>query len=129
MASLVSAAINMFGLVAISGAVLLTMFVLRNPLGPNWLRSEFIAQAAALVLTAGACLGIPNAVMGLTDANMHYGVAVILTSAVFAASSYILWRAFNIGERLKRAESGRSPFAYERPQLESQAAVALEQSV
>lgn len=125
MASLVSAVINLFGLVAISGAVLLTALVLRNPLGPKWLRDETVAYAAALVLTAGVCVAIPNAAAGLIDANIHYGIAVILTGAAFAASSYILWNAFNIGERLARTESGRSPFARERPQLESQVPVAL----
>ena len=126
MASLVSAAINLLGLVAISGAVLLTALVLRNPLGPNWLRSEGVAQAAGLVLTAGVCLAIANAIAELVDANIHYSVAVILTGAVVAASNYILWKAFNIGERLKRTESGRSPFAREWPQ--PQAPAALEQS-
>jgi hypothetical protein len=103
------------------------MLLLRNPVGPNWLKSEFIAQAAALVLTAGACLAIPNAVAGLIDADIHYGIAIVLTCAVLAASIYILWKASNIRERLKRAESGRSPFARERPQPELQAAAALEQ--
>jgi len=128
MAPLVSAAINMLGLVAISGAVLLTVLALRNPLSPNWLRTEFVAQAAALVLTAGVCAASSNAMVGLIDANIQYGVAAILTGAIFAASGYVLWKAFNIGGRLKRTESGRSPFARERPQLEPQAAVALEQS-
>jgi hypothetical protein len=109
----VLAAINMFGLVAFSGAMLLTMLLLRNPVGPNWFKSEFIAQAAALVLTAGACLAISNTVAGLIGANIHYGIAIVLTCAVLAASIYVLWKAFDIGERLKRTESGRSPFARE----------------
>ena len=113
MTFLVLAAINMLGLVAFSGAVLLTMLLLRNPVGPNWLKSEFIAQAAALVLTAGACLAIPNAVAGLIDANIHYGIAIVLTCAVLAASIFVLWKAFDIGERLKRTEPGRSPYARE----------------
>jgi hypothetical protein len=125
MASLVSVAISLLYLVALSGAVLLTGLVLRNPHAPKWLRGEFVAQAAALILTAGACVAIPNAAAGLIDANIHYGIAVILTGAALVASSYVLWKIFNIGERLARTESGRSPFARERPQLESQTAVVL----
>jgi hypothetical protein len=127
MANLVSAAISLLGLFAISAAVLLAALVLRNPRSPNWLRNDTVGQAAALVLTAGVCVAIPNTTAGLIDANIHYGVAVILTGAAFAASSYILWIAFNIGERLKRTESGQSPFARERPHPDSQAPVALEQ--
>jgi uncharacterized membrane-anchored protein len=128
MASLVSAVINLFGLVAISGAILLTALVLRNPLGPKWLRNETVAYAAALVLTVGICVVIPNAATGFIDANIHYSVAVILTGAVLVASSYILWKAFNIRERLERTETGRSPFARERPQLEIYVPVAFEQA-
>jgi hypothetical protein len=128
MASLVSAAINVLVLIAVSGAVLLTALVLRNPLGPKWLRNEAAAQAAGLVLTAGVCVAISNAVAELVDANIHYSIAVILTGAFFAASSYMLWRAFNVGGRLKRTEAGRSPFAREPRQMESQAPAALEQS-
>ncbi len=127
MTSLVSVVISLFGLVAISGAVLLTALVLRNPLGPKWLRDETVAYAAALVLTVGVCVAIPNAAAGLIDANIYYGVAVILTGAALVASSYILWNSFNIGERLERTESGQSPFARERLQLEARAPVALEQ--
>jgi len=128
MAILASAAISLLGLFAISAAVLLTALVLRNPRSPNWLRNDTVAQAAALVLTGGVCVAIPNATAGLIDANIHYGVAAILTGAAFAASSYILWKAFDIGERLARTESGRSPFAHERPHPDLLTPVALEQS-
>jgi hypothetical protein len=128
MAPLVSAAINLLGLVAITGAVLLTALVLRNPLAPNWLRSESVANAATLVLTAGVFVAISNAAAGLIGENINYGVAVILTGATLVVSSYVPWKVFNIGERLARTESGRSPFGRERSQLQPQAAVALEHS-
>ena len=83
------------------------------------MRSEFIVQTAALVPTAGAWWAIPKAVAGLIDANIYWGIAVVLTCAVLAASIYVLWQAFNIGDDRPSRE---------RPHLEMQAAAALEQS-
>jgi hypothetical protein len=109
--SFIGAAINLLGLVGISAATLLAGLMLRDPFVPGWLKSEAVAVAAGLVLTAGAMMAIGFALAGLIAANIHYSVAVLVVSLVLAASPYVLWKAFNVGERLARADAGQSPFA------------------
>jgi len=98
------------GLAALPAAVLLTGLVLRNPLAPAWLRSEAVATAAGLVLTIGVCLVISHAISGLAAAALPYWAIGILLAAIPAASTFGLWKAFDIGDRLAHTESGHSPF-------------------
>jgi hypothetical protein len=98
------------GLVAAVGATLLTLLVLRNPHNPAGMKSEFMAQAASLAPVAMIAGAIAWAMTSMTDAGLHIVNAALITMAVIAASGCLLWFAFGIGERLRRAEAGRSPF-------------------
>lgn len=109
--SFIGAAINLLGLVGVCAATLLAGLMLRDPFAPGWLRSEAVAVAAGLVLTASVMVVIGYALAGLIAAGVHYAVALCLVGAVLAASPYALWKAFNVGERLARADAGQSPFA------------------
>jgi len=110
--SLFSAAVNLAGLIGVSAATLLTALILRNPFLPRWLQNEATAHAASLVLTAGAFFAVMNAATGLAESNIHYGIISIIVAGVAAGSTYALWKAFDIGERLARADAGQSPFAH-----------------
>jgi uncharacterized RDD family membrane protein YckC len=108
--SLYSMAGGLLGLVALPAAILLTGLLLRNPLAPAWLRGEAAATAAGLALTVGVCLAISHAVSALAAAALPYWAIGVLVAVVPVASTLGLWRAFDIGDRLARAESGHSPF-------------------
>lgn len=110
MTSLLSAAAGAVGLVAVSGAVLLTGVVLRNPFTPRWLRNDAVAQAAGLLLSAAVLAAVSHAIGFFVAANISTPVIVVLTGTVPAASAYAFWKLFGIGERLARTESGQSPF-------------------
>lgn len=120
--SLYSTAAGLLSLAAIPAAVLLTGLILRNPLAPVWLRSEAVATAASLVLTAGFCVAVTYAIPVLAAAAAPHWAIGILVAAIPAASTLVLWRAFNIGDRLARAESGDSPFRYALPSAATQVA-------
>jgi len=124
MTSLLSSAVHLLGIVAFSAAMLLAMLVLRNPFIPRWLKNEAVAQGVAFVLTAALCVASGNAGNALIAANVHYAIATLLIAAVLVFSIYGFWKLFAVGERLRRADEGRSPFARDR-----QAPMLLEHTV
>lgn len=101
---------ELVGLVAVSGAILLTALVLRNPLGPQILQTDFAAQTAGLVLTAAVLVAAVYAHQELVAAGLDAAAAAAAVVAVIAASVVLFWKAFRVGERLRRADEGRSPF-------------------
>jgi hypothetical protein len=101
---------ELVGLVAVSGAILLIGLILRNPLGPQILQTDFAAQTAGLVLTAGVLVATVHAHQGFVAAGLEATTAAALVTAVMAVSAIVFWKGFRVGERLKRADEGRSPF-------------------
>jgi hypothetical protein len=101
---------ELVGLVAVSGAILLTGLILRNPLGPQILQTDFAAQSAGLVLTAAVLVLAIYAHQGFVAAGLDATAAAAAVVGVIAASVTLFWKAFRVGERLKRADEGRSPF-------------------
>ena len=124
-ASLLSAGGNLLGLVAMSALTLLAMLILRNPLFPKWLQNEAVAQALSLALTGVIFIAVIDAVAELGAANIPYGVFVVIVVGVPAGAAFILWKLFNIGGRLARADAGQSPFTHRQP-TPALAAVALD---
>jgi ABC-type glycerol-3-phosphate transport system permease component len=110
-----SAAGGLPGQVAMPAAILLTGLVVRNPAAPTWLQNEATSTGAGLVLTVGVCLTIAYAVSGLEGSALPYWAIVLLIVAVPATSTFLLWKALGLGDRLMRAESGHSPFRRMRP--------------
>lgn len=98
------------GLVVTPGAVFLALLVLRNPHNPAWMKSELAAQAASVVVVAMIAGMLAWSITSLVDAGLHIANAALITMTTIAASGCLLWFAFGIGERLRRADSGRSPF-------------------
>lgn len=103
------------GLALTTALVLLAMVGLRNPHNPAWLRSEEAAHAASFVLVVLISMVFAWAVTGLTEAGLRIAAAMPIALAVIVISGAVLWFAFNVGERLRRADAGRSPFARIRP--------------
>ena len=101
---------ELVGLVAVSGAILLTGLILRNPLGPQILQTDLAAQSAALVLTAAVLVAAVYAHQGFVAAGLDATAAAAAVVAVIAASVVLFWKALRVGERLKRADQGGSPF-------------------
>lgn len=101
---------ELVGLVAVSGAILLTGLILRNPLGPQILQTDFAAQTAGLVLTAAILAIAVYAHQGFVATGLDAATAAAAVTAVIGLSIVLFWKAFRVGERLKRADEGRSPF-------------------
>jgi hypothetical protein len=101
---------GLIGLVAVAVATLLTALLLRNPLGPKWLRSEGAGMAASLGITTAVVIASAYAVQSFVDAGLHHIEAAIGTVGVLVASLLVSWKIFHVGERLRHADAGRSPF-------------------
>jgi hypothetical protein len=95
-------------LVAVSGAILLTGLMLRNPLGPQRLQTDFAAQAASLILTAALLVVVTVAHQGFVTAGLNPIAAAAAVVGIITVSLVLFWKAFHLGERLNRADSGRS---------------------
>ena len=113
--SLLLAGANLLSLVALSVLTLFAMLILRHPLLPKWLQNEAVAQSVSLVLTAGFFIAVIDAMAELGEASIPYGIVALIVGGVPAGSAYILWKLFNIGGRLARADAGLSPFAHRQP--------------
>lgn len=98
------------GLVATVGAVLAASLVLRNPHSPAWTKTESVAQATSFVLVTMFAGVLAWATAGMIGAGLHFTYAALIAPAIVAGSGCLLWLAFGIGERLRRADAGRSPF-------------------
>lgn len=96
--------------VVIIGATLITVLAFRNPLRSKWLRRDMTATAASLVIAAAACFGIGNMISGAVSAGFSAATAIVLTLAICAGAGYALMRGLHMGERLRRADAGESPF-------------------
>ena len=96
--------------VVIIGATLFMVLAFRNPLRSKWLRGDTTATAASLVIAAAACFGIGNMISGAVSAGFGAATALVITLAICAGAGYALMRGLQIGERLRRADAGESPF-------------------
>ena len=102
--------------VALVAAILFTGLAFRNPLRAQWLHRDSAATGAALAISAAVCFGAGYMIAGSIAAGWSVATALILTITVFLGSGYVIWRVFKIGERLRRADAGQSPF-YAQPGL------------
>ncbi|MEJ2624123.1 MAG: hypothetical protein P8Z80_06165 [Pseudolabrys sp.] len=109
--SLLAAAPDLMVLAAISALILLAMVTLRNPLLPAWLQNEGIASALGLFLTAGILATVVDAVPKLSAADIPYSLIAAVIAGVIAGSIFVLWKVFDVGGRLARAEAGHAPVA------------------
>ena len=98
------------GLIVVCGATLLTGLVMRNPHAPQLLRREFAAQAASLVLTAMLLFFVAYAYQGFIAVGLGPIIAALAVAGVLTVSTLVFWKVLRVGERLRRADSGRSPF-------------------
>jgi hypothetical protein len=101
---------ELIGLVAVSGTILLIGLMLRNPLGPRSLQTDFAAQAASLILTTALLVVVTVAHQGFVGAGLDPVAAGAAVVGIITLALIVLWKAFHLGARLQRADSGRSPF-------------------
>ena len=104
--------------IAIVGAILFTGLAFRNPLRPKWLQRDSMSVAAALGIAAAVCFGAGYMIAGAVAAGFGVATAIGMTVAAFGGAGYAIVRGFHIGERLRRADAGQSPF-YPQPGLEA----------
>jgi hypothetical protein len=102
--------------VALVGAILFTGLAFRNPLRAKWLYRDSTSTAAALAISSAVCFGAGYMIAGSIAAGLGVAMAIGLTVAVFLGSGFAIWRIFEIGARLRRADAGQSPF-YAQPGL------------
>lgn len=106
--ALVSAEI--VAVVATIGLVLLLLLVFRNPLRPAWLKKGGAEAAAATAIVAMLSFSMAFLIAGLARAGVDALVAMAFAIALAGGAWWGLWRLFAIGERLRRADAGQSPF-------------------
>lgn len=104
--------------VALVGTILFTGLAFRNPLRASWLHRDSASTAAALAISSAVCFGAGYMIAGSIAAGLGVATAIGLTIAAFLGSGYVMWRFFDVGERLRRADAGQSPF-YPQPGLEA----------
>lgn len=95
---------------ALVGAILFTGLAFRNPSRARWLHRDSAATGAALAISASVCFGAGYMIAGSIAAGWSVATAIGLTIAAFLGSGFAIWRVFEIGERLRRADAGLSPF-------------------
>ncbi|HUE47445.1 MAG TPA: hypothetical protein VMO81_14450 [Aestuariivirgaceae bacterium] len=96
--------------VALVGVILFTGLAFRNPLRAPWLKRDSASTGAALAISSAVCFGAGYLIAGSIAAGLGVAMAIGLTVAVFLGSGFVIWRVFEIGERLRRADAGQSPF-------------------
>lgn len=104
--------------VALVGAILFTGLAFRNPLRSRWLHRDSAATGAALAISGAVCFGAGYMIAGTIAAGLGVAMAIGLTVAVFLGSGFATWRVFEIGQRLRSADAGLSPF-YAQPGFEA----------
>ena len=96
------------GIILAVAAFLLAILVLRNPHNPSWVHSEGVSQMTALLMTTGISAALAVAVQAYASAGVSVAVALCVTSGVVIVAGVVLYGVFGIGERLRRADAGRS---------------------
>jgi drug/metabolite transporter (DMT)-like permease len=100
-----------FVLVAIAVSnIQLLVLVFRNPLRPEWLRHSFVESTAVICIVMGITLSIAILASGLIASGMNVFVSLVLSTTWPFVVAIANWRVFRIGERLRRADMGASPF-------------------
>jgi hypothetical protein len=101
-----------FALVAITVSVIqFLVLVFRNPRRPQWLWSSFIESAAVICIVMGITVAVAILASGLIGAGLNVFASLVVSALVPITVAFGNWRAFQVGERLRRAEAGASPFA------------------
>lgn len=110
MTSLLDFLPGLVSVVAVVAGLLSMMLVLRNPLSPRWLRSELAAQGLSIAFVALFSFAVGRALTDMITMNVPLLFASLVTLGVLFVSGTLFWSAFRIGERLRRADAGHSPF-------------------
>jgi hypothetical protein len=109
---------EMAALVAIVAAILFVGVAYRNPFRPQWMYRDSASTVAALAISSAVCFGAGYMIAGSIAAGFGVATAIGLTVALFLGAGYAIWRLFDIGGRLRRADAGQSPF-YSQPAFEA----------
>jgi hypothetical protein len=101
-----------FVLVAITVSVIqFLVLVFRNPRRPQWSRGSFIESTAVICIVMGITVAVAILASGLIGAGSNVFVSLVVSALVPLTVAFGNWRVFQVGERLRRAEAGASPFA------------------
>jgi hypothetical protein len=93
------------------GIVQFLVLVFRNTHRPQWLRSSFVESTAVIAIVMGITLSVAILATGLMGSGLNVFVALVVAMGVPLVVALTIWRIFRIGERLRRADAGGSPFA------------------
>lgn len=89
---------------------LLAVLALRNPHNPDWVQGEAFSQLACFLLTAGLAATIAAGVNEFHTAGLSVPAAMAASAVVIGVAIFLICTLFRFGERLRRADAGRSPF-------------------
>jgi hypothetical protein len=111
MQSILSLAVEFMLVVITVSIIQFLVLVFRNPRRPQWLRGSFIESAAVICIVMGITVAVAILASGLIGAGLNVFVSLVVSALVPLAVAFGNWRLFQVGERLRHAEAGASPFA------------------
>lgn len=97
-------------LVTVVGVIQFLVLFFRSPHRPRWLRTELMEIVTANSFVLALTFGIAAELSGLVAGGANAFLAIALTAAIVLGSAFAIWRIFGVGERLRRADAGESPF-------------------
>jgi len=111
MQTIFSLIVELVFVAAVVGVIQVLVLMFRNPHRPSWLRQSLTESVAVIGIVMGLTLSMASLVAGLVGVGGNVFVSLILTAAVPFAVALVNERLFRLRERLRRAETGKSPFA------------------
>ncbi|MEX0693117.1 MAG: hypothetical protein WD075_01605 [Rhodospirillales bacterium] len=110
MMSIITMLTTTIGITLAVAAFLLAVLALRNPHNPSWVFGEAFSQLTALLMTTGISAALAVAVESFYSVGMNVATALCVTAGIAVVTGAILYALFDIGERMRRADAGRSTF-------------------
>ena len=110
MTSLLQILPEVAAVVVIVCAILFVVLAFRDPFRPNWLRWNWMAVAASLLVAVAVSFGFGLMISGGVAAGFGAGTMILMTIAVAGGAGFVVARGVGIGERLRRSDAGQSPF-------------------
>jgi hypothetical protein len=97
-------------LVAVVTAIVFCVLGFRNPFRPAWMKRAGIDNLAAMGIAAALAFVIGFEISGLAAAGLPAAYAMAFTIALVIGTAFAVIRLLGVGERLRRADAGESPF-------------------
>lgn len=97
-------------LVAVVAGIIFCVLAFRNPFRSAWMKRGGIDNLAATGIATALAFAVGFQISGLVAAGLPAVYAMGFTVALILVTAFLVIRLFGVGERLRRADAGESPF-------------------